>query len=52
MSIEELKAKILKMKALAVGVWTDECGICHERKPCTNLHHDWNPPKEGATDGK
>ena len=29
-----------------VGVWMDECGICHERKPCTSLHHDWHPPKK------
>ncbi len=28
------------MKDKAVGVWTDECGICHEQKPCTNLWHD------------
>lgn len=34
-----------KPKDKAVGVWVDECGICHERKPCTNLHHDWK--KEG-----
>lgn len=33
------------MKDKAVGVWTDKCGICHEQKPCTNLWHDWNPPK-------
>lgn len=32
------------MKNKSVGVWTDECGICHEQKPCTNLHHDWLPP--------
>ena len=32
-------------KNKAVGVWVDECGICHERKPCTDLHHDWMPPK-------
>lgn len=35
-------------KDKVVGVWTDKCGICHQRKPCTDLHHDWNPPKEGA----
>ena len=34
-------------KDKAVGVWTDECGICHQMKPCTNLTHDWNPPKKG-----
>lgn len=31
-------------KNKVVGVWTDECGICHEQKPCTNLWHDWMPP--------
>ena len=31
-------------KKKSVGVWVDECGICHERKPCTDLHHDWMPP--------
>lgn len=31
-------------KNKVVGVWTDECGICHEQKPCTNLWHDWVPP--------
>ena len=31
-----------------VGVWMDECGVCHQRKPCTDLHHDWKPPKEGG----
>ena len=39
-------------KHRVVGVWTDECGICHQKKPCTNLHHDWNPPKKGSNDGK
>jgi hypothetical protein len=28
-------------KRKIVGVWMDECGICHEKKPCTSLHHDW-----------
>lgn len=28
-------------KDKVVGVWTDECEICHKRKLCTNLHHDW-----------
>lgn len=31
-------------KQKAVGVWTDECGICHQHKPCTSLLHDWMPP--------
>lgn len=35
-------------KNKAVGVWVDECGICHERKPCTDLHHDWIPTKQKA----
>jgi hypothetical protein len=34
------------MKDKAVGVWTDECGICHEQKMCTNLWHAWVPPKK------
>ena len=34
-------------KDKVVGVWTDECGICHELKPCTDLHHDWKK-KGGA----
>lgn len=33
-------------KEKAVGVWLDKCGICHERKMCTNLWHDWAPPKK------
>lgn len=33
-------------KDKVVGVWMDECGICHERKPCTDLHHDWRRNKE------
>lgn len=33
-------------KDKAVGVWTDECGICKKKKPCTNLWHDWVPLKE------
>lgn len=28
-----------------VGVWQGECDICHKQKPCTDLWHDWNPPK-------
>ena len=35
-------------KNKVVGVWMDECGICHERKPCTDLHHDWRRQKEGG----
>lgn len=32
-------------KKKSVIVRNDECGICHARKPCTDLHHDWMPPK-------
>jgi len=39
------KAAGFTFKKKAAGVWKDECGICHEQKPCTNLWHDWNPPK-------
>ena len=35
----------------AVGVWVGECEICHERRPCTHLWHDWNPPKKREMDG-
>lgn len=35
-----------KMKEKAVGVWMDECGICHKQKPCTHLWHDWIPTKK------
>jgi len=33
-------------KDKVVGVWMDECGICHKHKPCTNLWHDWAATKE------
>ncbi len=39
------KAAGFMPKDKIVGVWMGECGICHEKKPCTDLHHDWNPPK-------
>ena len=32
-----------------VGIWMDECGICHQRKPCTDLWHDWDPAKKGES---
>ena len=35
-------------KNKVVGVWMDECGICHEQKPCTDLHHDWRKQEGGA----
>lgn len=34
-----------RAKDKAVGVWVDECSVCHETKPCTDAHHDWYPPK-------
>ncbi len=33
-------------KNKTVGVWMDVCNICHERKPCTDLWHDWQKPNE------
>lgn len=39
------KAGFTMEKDRVVGVWTDECGICHKQKPCTNLWHDWIPPQ-------
>lgn len=38
-----------KPKPKTVGVWIDTCGICKERKPCTDLWHDWIVPKKGET---
>lgn len=43
------KAHGFVMKDKAVGVWTDKCEVCHERKPCTNLHHDWRKKGKGGT---
>jgi hypothetical protein len=40
------KAAGFTSKKKAVGVWMGECEICHERKLCTHLHNDWNPPKK------
>lgn len=34
-------------KDKVAGVWVDKCGICNQRKPCTDLWHDWKPEKEG-----
>lgn len=34
-------------KDKVIGVWMDECGICHKRKPCTDLVHDWRRVKNG-----
>ena len=35
----------LVQKNKIVGAWIGECDICHKQKPCTDLWHDWNPPK-------
>lgn len=35
-------------KDKVVGVWIGECGICHERKPCTDLWHDWKRTNKGV----
>lgn len=32
-------------KKKAVIAFEDECDICKARRPCTDLHHDWIPPK-------
>ena len=36
----------LTPKGKAVGVWQDECCVCHKQKPCTDRWHDSNQPKE------
>ena len=28
-------------KPKAVGVWIGVCEVCGQRKPCTDLWHDW-----------
>lgn len=33
-------------KKKAVIAFEDECDICKARRPCTDLHHDWIPPKK------
>lgn len=33
-------------KNKVVGVRVDECVMCGERKPCTDLAHDWTHPKK------
>lgn len=32
-----------------LGVWPDDCGVCHQHKPCTDLWQDWEPIKKGET---
>lgn len=39
-------------KKKAVIVFEDECGICKARRPCTDLWHDWIPPKEESEASK
>ena len=39
------KAAGFTLKEKALGVWVGECDICHNRKPCSDLWNDWNPPK-------
>lgn len=34
------------LKEKAMGVWEGECEICHQRRPCTHLWNDWNPPRQ------
>lgn len=36
-----------EQKYKAVGVWTDNCEVCHQRKACTNLWHDWKQVEKG-----
>ena len=36
----------LVQKHKICGAWLGECDICHEQKPCTDLHHDWTSLKE------
>jgi len=38
-------------KNKAVGVWVDECALCGERKPCTDLVHDWTRKRLPASAG-
>ena len=44
-------------KDKAVGVWMGDCEVCHRRRACTDLWHDWKKarnwnnrrtPKENA----
>ena len=36
-------------KNKVIGLWMGECGVCHQRKPCTDLWHDWKHIKKGET---
>ena len=33
-------------KDKVVGVWMDECVVCHQHKACTDLWHDWKQVKK------
>lgn len=35
-------------KNKVAGVWLGECDICHQQKTCSDLWHDWVPPKTGS----
>lgn len=43
-------AKLLgfEQKDKVVGAWTDECGVCHQYKLCTDLWHDWKLIMKGG----
>lgn len=41
------KARGFVPKDKVFGVWTGRCDICHETKPCSDLHRDWQK-KGGA----
>lgn len=40
------KAQGFVPKDKVFGVWTGRCDICHETKPCSDLHHDWRKKGE------
>lgn len=37
-------------KKKAVIAFEDDCDICKARRPCTDLHNDWIPPKKIEND--
>ena len=39
-----MKARFVQKNKI-VGAWIGECDICNKQKPCTDLWHDWKPPK-------
>lgn len=38
-----------EQKDKVIGAWTDECGVCHQYKPCTDLWHDWKLIMKGES---